>query len=375
MIIYSCFSNIGGMKRVSEGLVRQRLGDDVFYVIFAPDKPENLPENSHWIQWKNKPGNYNPDVVRNVRTQIDQQVQNRKISFIVGDCLTLIYFEHLNRPLVYDVHNLSLPLTNAIQDNPGLFEIDFYTKLPVNKGLTLEQLKFSRFEFTYIQKSSAFLCNSKNTERYLKQYYPGAVFGKSIYHIPLVSDEPISIQDEKEKKIPFYAFGRWHPQKGYHHLLSQNWDIHNLTIRGIEGNLFSEEGVMSLKNKGILLREWTEDRNLLLSELSQSEIILFPSIYEPYGLALTEALRSGCLCVAHKNNSGHEEQINNGENGFLLDMGSSEFQRELYKILALPEGEKQRIRENAKNAKFVTLSEREKALRSAFLNILSEVVL
>ena len=49
-----------------------------------------------------------------------------------------------------------------------------------------------------------------------------------------------------------------------------------------------------------------------------SSIFVFPSIYEGFGLVLTEAMECGLPCVAFDCECGPREIINDGENGFLV---------------------------------------------------------
>ena len=56
----------------------------------------------------------------------------------------------------------------------------------------------------------------------------------------------------------------------------------------------------------------------VVSELANSDIFVFPSIYEGFPNALAEASSVGLPCIAYKDVSGVKELIENGVNGLLL---------------------------------------------------------
>ncbi len=58
------------------------------------------------------------------------------------------------------------------------------------------------------------------------------------------------------------------------------------------------------------------DKNKKREIIAQAKYCVFPSVYEPYGLALNEALAMGKVCIATKV-GGHMEQIRHGHNGVL----------------------------------------------------------
>jgi hypothetical protein len=54
------------------------------------------------------------------------------------------------------------------------------------------------------------------------------------------------------------------------------------------------------------------------------------------------------VCLANRNDSGHEEQIEEGVNGFLVDMNSPDWFQRISDILAMPEEKLALISQNAK---------------------------
>ena len=69
-----------------------------------------------------------------------------------------------------------------------------------------------------------------------------------------------------------------------------------------------------------------------LEELQKADIFAFPSLYEGFPLALTEAMSVGLPCIGLKTASGVNELIVNEVNGFLADNSSEDFAAKL-KIL------------------------------------------
>jgi glycosyltransferase involved in cell wall biosynthesis len=67
----------------------------------------------------------------------------------------------------------------------------------------------------------------------------------------------------------------------------------------------------------IIARPWVSDRVELATQLAATDVLLMPSVYEPFGTLCAEALQVGCPVVA-TNVGGLRDQIVHGENGFLV---------------------------------------------------------
>ncbi len=55
--------------------------------------------------------------------------------------------------------------------------------------------------------------------------------------------------------------------------------------------------------------------------LNRSSIFAFPSILEGFPNALSEAMASGLPCVSFNCDTGPSDLINDGKNGYLVDVG------------------------------------------------------
>jgi len=368
IVIYATFSNDGGMKRIADTTFNQNADDHIVYFLFSDIHLFQENERFRWIYWNKNEVNYTEDKIKAFQKKVDDQLKSlRGIKCVIGDCFTLPYFDHLSDiSFVYDIHSLSIPLNDVLESDSSYLEIDQYTNYPTANFLRLERFKFTKFEYSYLKKSIAYICNSQNTQWYLEKKYSKIIKDKKIFYVPVVSKDNTGYDKNIEKKFKFYCFSRWHPQKGYHLLLKHHWDIGHLTIRALSEESFLAEGLENLKHKNISLLPWSDDEETLIQNIQQSEVILFPALYEPFGLALQEALSLGALCVAHLNHSGHEEQIQDGINGFLVDMNSDDFKQKLKEILHLPEEMKNKIRSNAKQSFRPSIEDRLSKLNDVF---------
>lgn len=81
----------------------------------------------------------------------------------------------------------------------------------------------------------------------------------------------------------------------------------------------------------IFLRGVTKN---IKEQLNKSDIFAFPSAYEGFGLALTEAMSIGLPAVGYKNCSAVNELIVNGKNGFLCEDGVDDFAEKLAVLMS-----------------------------------------
>ena len=74
--------------------------------------------------------------------------------------------------------------------------------------------------------------------------------------------------------------------------------------------------------------------NNIKEKLLDSSIFAFPSFFEGFPLALTEAMAIGLPVIGYASCSGTNEVIKNGENGFLCDDGVEPFAEALDKLMS-----------------------------------------
>lgn len=340
MIVYTMVSNNGGMLRVAESAIaiHAQLKNSVEIKIFIfSQRP--LEGNDHpdiiWIDWNEIENPYSKEKIEHYREIIRSKIPS-KVDYLIGDYMTLAYFDFVEAKIIYDVHVLGKPLYAAIKSNPGIHSLDKITSTPITTLIDAQEFHFLKFENRFISKAHRFIINSHNSGRFLKDLYTDEVEGKAMDYIPVAS-ELKTTSKKFDKTIDVYFFGRFHPVKGFHLMFAQDWKDHPLCIRGLDSRVLSESSRDMLKTHSINVSAWAWDSTRLVEELLSSRLVIFPSIYEPWGLALQEALALGCICLANKNNSGHEEQIEDGVNGFLVDMKSPDWFKRVSEVLALPE--------------------------------------
>ena len=72
----------------------------------------------------------------------------------------------------------------------------------------------------------------------------------------------------------------------------------------------------------------------VLDVYNKAAIFAFPSAYEGFGLALTEAMSAGLPAVGCKSCPAVNELIKDGENGFLCENGVDAFAQALEKLMS-----------------------------------------
>ena len=213
-----------------------------------------------------------------------------------------------------------------------------------NKGsLKADKIRLG-YEKRFYNDKSYIIANSQNTMDALRKYYPHIQEDKIILNPPGAIEDFFKIDPMKgiERKALF--FGRLNYQKSIDSLLKSvpdGWQFRILGQGKWEATHFTNLGIQYLGWQG---------RRRVIDELSQVSFCLFPSIYEPWGLSLNEALAAGRICVAQSGVGGHEEQMIHGQNGFLVDFHSGDFWMEIENIFNMDKDELMRVCENAKNS-------------------------
>tara|TARA_R110000850_G_scaffold102932_3_gene212666 strand:+ start:476 stop:1627 length:1152 start_codon:yes stop_codon:yes gene_type:complete len=132
---------------------------------------------------------------------------------------------------------------------------------------------------------------------------------------------------QREKRI--IGIGRLVPQKGFDQLIaafaqtkaiSNGWQLHIFGNGGERDHLL--EQIRRLKaQRSILLRGHTSRPQI---EMARSQIFVIPSVYEGWGLTLTEAMSVGLPSIGFVDCSGVNWLIHDNENGLLVERGASE---------------------------------------------------
>lgn len=371
MIIYGLTINNGGLLRVTESMLKifDYLEKDfpLRIVYFAQEKIESLDENLFIFQpWnQNDPDQLTDNGVAKIVNGIKDKLKHFEIDRVIYESSMYRYWKHFDCKQSIDIHILERPLHKELIRHPQAAILDKITPDSIYSLLVRMGLVSMKRETEAFEKADHLIANSQTTIKDLNTLYKNEVSSKKIDFVPVCTTvneiKDFSILTENYQREPSYIyFGRFHPQKGIHFLLTNEWENSRLSIKGFDTSLIEHDLFSNYTEKGIHFLEWTSGTKEIAQDLSKHDFVLFPSIYEPFGLALTESLMLGKICIANDNNSGHNEQIRHGENGFLINFNEN-LNEQLDEIKNMDRDELLKISENAKKGPFYTEDERLKA--------------
>lgn len=229
--------------------------------------------------------------------------------FLFQQYLNYVDFKKLNIKYTLFIHLLNIGMMNTFIKQPYYDDIEFY--IP-------DLARNCNNENTAMESCDYIITNSHFTSNEVKKYYNK----ENIFTSPLgVNKDEFKYSPSSSGKTLY--FGRMTVQKGIYYLfkdISENLKLYqeNPLIVSGEGEL--ENGFI----KGMFYDKTIDYRGLLNKKeikklLEEVEFCIFPSIYEPWCLALNEAMSMGKVCIVSNNDSGMKEQIINGLNGFVFD--------------------------------------------------------
>lgn len=207
---------------------------------------------------------------------------------------------------------------------------------------------FQVWEKLGFEKAETIIANSNFIEQEIISLYPE--YADKVIAIPLGVDKSFwtpSINLESKKIL---YFGRLDEQKNMTEFL-QAIVKYSKTLKeaGLElliaGRGAYRANVCELHYDGDVVYLGELDKQKLKEVLSGVKYCVYPSMYEPYGLALNEGLASGKVCIA-EDVGGHCEQVQDSKNGFLVDNPEAMFEL----ILALEDYDKKRLQKICENA-------------------------
>lgn len=169
-----------------------------------------------------------------------------------------------------------------------------------------------------------FVASSFTKESILK-YYPHSLSSpvKVIpYGFPNVYEER-TYENNSNRKLRFLFVGRLSQSKG----LSYLFDAVKLFENEIELSII---GFNSYPNCKVLQSNLSKHNYLgpmphdnVLQEMRKADVFIFPSLFEGFGMVITEAMSQGTPVIA-TNRTCAVDIINNGENGWVVEAGSVE---------------------------------------------------
>jgi glycosyltransferase involved in cell wall biosynthesis len=184
--------------------------------------------------------------------------------------------------------------------------------------------KNAHIEWRAVITSDIIICNSEFTMNELKKYYDDCNLSqKEIYAIPLgVFKDEIQFSPNLESKRWAY-FGRLDSMKGLWYISKDM--VLNKELYQENPPIVCGDGMLEmLFMKANFFEKLVDYRGLknkteLAEVLKDVKYCVFPSIYEPWGLALTEALAMGKICIVSNYETGMLEQVKHLDNAILFD--------------------------------------------------------
>ena len=165
------------------------------------------------------------------------------------------------------------------------------------------------------------ICNSESEMNDISEIFPDTTPVSYWVHLGVDKDK-YEYSPALDSNIILYL-GRLDPQKGINFFLdSVGINKEELKRLGLkvyvagDGFFFPQVARMDYNGDIKYLGQLRGDDKLKI--MKEAKYMVFPSVYEPYGLSLNEGLSMGKICVA-TNVGGHKEQIKNNKNGFLVN--------------------------------------------------------
>lgn len=188
-------------------------------------------------------------------------------------------------------------------------------------GDTKEKLKRKDEE---LELADCIFVASSFTKESILKYYPHSLSSpiKVIpYGFPNVYEER-TYENNSNRKLKFLYVGRLSQSKGLSYLFEAIDKYHDdieLTIVGYN----SYPNCIALQNqlkKHKYIGTLAHDN--VLKEMRKADVLIFPSLFEGFGMVITEAMSQGTPVIA-TNRTCAIDFIRNGENGWLVEAGST----------------------------------------------------
>lgn len=198
-----------------------------------------------------------------------------------------------------------------------------------NEKLKRKDLELSRAE--HIIVASSF---TKST----LDYYPEKLAPITVvpYGFPPVI-ESRAYDYNANRKLKLLFVGSLSQLKGLANVLEAVDQLQDKVELTIVGRKSTEE--CAPLNEGLKKHRYINSlpHHEVLSEMSQNDVFLFPSLFEGFGLVVTEAMSQGTPVITTKRTCG-ADIINHNENGWIMEAGSTEaLVNQLKEIIKNPE--------------------------------------
>jgi glycosyltransferase involved in cell wall biosynthesis len=325
-IAYSIGSlgNSGGIERVlstKAGYLADVFGYEV-HIIVGGKKPDSLFYHFsgkiifHYLDIDFPKRNPVQFIFRTKQDKIYQQ-KLEQVLFAIKPDITISTFGR-DADFLYKIKDESIKV----------LEFHFTKNYLKHLGASLQNDKYRwirKFWLDFLQKREIYLANKYDhivvlTEKD-KQLWGG---GDRFTVIP----NPLSFQTGKiallESKV-IVSMGRLVYPKGFSYLIDAfslvhskypDWQLH-IYGNGLQKEIFQNQiNNLSLQDKVWLENPEADVESILLN----ASLFVLPSLYDGFGLVLTEAMICGVPCIAFDSECGPSEIIREGEDGFLVEL-------------------------------------------------------
>lgn len=321
------YPNIGGIEKVTEIIAN-----------YLTEKGYNISILSYINNPKvvNKDANISHYIMPE-KTIINSKENVQYISYLfTKKRFDIVIFQDsyapIEKPLFNILNSYKTKLIIVEHNTPNCgWKIFWYNLLRVN--LSIKKLLFLPYRYWYMshhtQKRHKLLYNKADKYILLSQKFIPILSNIIKVKNPskcLFINNPITIQDDvdptiKRKKQLLFV-GRFTHQKGISLLLKiwrslyKQYPDWNLTLVG-EGELenFIKSYITKYNLKNIQIEGYQANPS---SYYNESKILCMTSIFEGWGLVLTEAMSLGCIPIAFNSFESVYDIIDNEKNGFII---------------------------------------------------------
>ncbi|UZJ43458.1 glycosyltransferase [Marinimicrobium sp. C6131] len=225
------------------------------------------------------------------------------------------YFRAKGITTVYFCHLLYRGVTNSFMCNLDIGMID------INPWVDC-----ARVEQGAVMEADQIWANSEFTESEILKYY-GSSLRSKIKVAPLGIDKEDWPYSPQNKNLKVGYLGRLDIQKGIQRILNdvdRNPDFYKNYPMQIAGQGALENEVIRRQFFDRTIQYYGPlEREEVKSFVRPLKWVVFPSIYEPWGLVVTECMAMGKICIIQDCESGMSEQITDEVNGFRVDMSKT----------------------------------------------------
>ena len=185
----------------------------------------------------------------------------------------------------------------------------------------------------------------------IKVFFDKKMDSKKVVILPNPLSEDLKIDFNIKKENIILNVGRLTYQKGQDLLIKafsninpENWKLVLVGVGNEKSNYIKLIDELEMNDKIFLVGQKKD----ISKSYNNAKIFCFPSRFEGFPNALIEAMHMGLACVSADCPTGPSELIDDGENGFLINMDSVE---ELQEKLQLLINDEQLIQKFSKNGK------------------------